>query len=196
MSSPGFVARNRVAITFLGAAIVLATFIVKDIWADSLKNTIESQENTAKSAVQRRETLDGEDAALGFKPPVDSAAGTWMDKKLLLIDHAGSNLMDLMKQLPSDRDELAIFSTLNNELHVLEMRWDGSPRSAESVAAIAKGAGVLYERTSAALLVVTVRAERVGDEEQQRLRLITYGVYLLVAMGIIIAAIGQAYDRT
>jgi hypothetical protein len=196
MPSPGFVARNRVAITFLGAAIVLATFIVKDIWAESLKSTIESQENTAKSVVLQRETLDSEEAALGFNPPSDATAGKWLDKKLLLVNDAGNNLMDLMKQLPGDHDELARFQKVNDDLQALVTRWDASGHSEKNIAAIAKSAGAVYDRTNAALLLVTLRAERVGSKEQQRLNLITYGGYFLVFLGIIIAAVGQAYDRS
>jgi hypothetical protein len=185
----GLIARHRVAITFFGAAIAIGTFVMKDIAQDSLRKKIESQQSSASAALQRRDTLDGENAVLGVTPPADPAAmRKWAEGKLRVLDHAEDNLMNLMQALPDDDGDQARFRQLLNGTKLLIM-------VGTKPEVVAPQAEELYGKANAALTLVNLRAEKVRKNEERRLTIVTYGSYILVILGIVVAAIGQAYDR-
>jgi len=188
--SKGFITRHRVAVTFLGAGITIGTFVMKDIVQDSLRKQIESQQSSETAALQRRDTLDGENAVLGATPPADSGAmRKWTDDKLRVLDHAEDNLVNLMKALPDDDGDHARFRQLLNATKPLVATGGAKP------GAVAAQTEELYGKTNAALTLVSLRAEEVRKKEELRLAVVTYGAYALVILGILVAAIGQAYDR-
>jgi len=113
----------------------------------------------------------------------------WTNDKLRVLDHAEDNLVNLMKVLPDDDGDYARFRQLLDATKLPIANGGAKPE------VLAAQAEEVYGKTNAALTLVSLRAEDVREKEERRLALVTYGAYALVILGILVAAVGQAYER-
>jgi hypothetical protein len=196
MPDTEFVRRHRSGFIFLGAAALIGSFIFTVVLGGGLKDKLGSQGAMQAAFKQRRQTIKSSEQALGYRMPSDLAdARNWITKRLQLVDDEEDNVMAFLKQLPIDRDNLAMFSQANNELDSLWTRSKlvGSRENADS---LARSTAVLRDKVTALALRVNLCADEVQDQERDRLALITYASYALGILGIVITAIWQAYGQS